>query len=201
MAQPQIIKLIWRLDFDVSYAYLDKRGSALNAMSNTVPNFWDTVGDGTVHSSYVGTATKSGALGNIGFAHMSLGQLGEAESFFAQALQISERVGDADLHARQLASLGNLMEMKGNEARASEYYELAMQRYQGSEKVADRVKVLANLARLSRNRADADAARHYYDEALRAARAAHLDDLADEMAAAIAESQSGSRPQGVADTH
>jgi tetratricopeptide (TPR) repeat protein len=74
------------------------------------------------------------ALGNIGFAHMSLGQLGEAESFFAQALQISERVGDADLHARQLASLGNLMEMKGNEARASEYYELAMQRYQGSKK-------------------------------------------------------------------
>ena len=60
MAQAQIIKLIWRLDFAISYAYLDKRGSALNAMTNTVPNFWDTVGDGTVHLSYVGATTKPG---------------------------------------------------------------------------------------------------------------------------------------------
>jgi hypothetical protein len=60
MAQAQIIKMIWRLDFQVSYAYLDKRGSALNAMTNTVPNFWDTIGDGSVHLSYVGTTTKPG---------------------------------------------------------------------------------------------------------------------------------------------
>jgi len=59
MAHAQIIKVIWRLDFNVSYTYLDKRGSALNALSNTVPNFWEIVGDGTVHLSYVGSTTKN----------------------------------------------------------------------------------------------------------------------------------------------
>jgi hypothetical protein len=54
----QATKLIWRLDFNVSYVYLDKRGTALNAMQNTVKDFWDVVADGTVHSSYTGTTTR-----------------------------------------------------------------------------------------------------------------------------------------------
>ena len=57
----QIIRMIWRLDYEVSYAYLDKRGAALNAMSNTVEKFWESLGDGTVHSSYVGNTTKEGS--------------------------------------------------------------------------------------------------------------------------------------------
>jgi hypothetical protein len=49
----RIVKLIWRLDFKPSYAYIDKRGTALNLLTNTVENFWATVGDGIQHMSFV----------------------------------------------------------------------------------------------------------------------------------------------------
>jgi hypothetical protein len=49
----QIVKLIWRLDYGVSYAYIDKRGAALNILSNTVEKFWDVVGDGQIPMSFV----------------------------------------------------------------------------------------------------------------------------------------------------
>jgi hypothetical protein len=50
----RVIRLLWRLDFDVSYPYLDKRGSALKALTDTVEGFWTTVGPGTLPMSFVG---------------------------------------------------------------------------------------------------------------------------------------------------
>jgi hypothetical protein len=54
----QIIKLIWRLDYPISYAYLDKRGAALNILTNTVEKFWDVIGDGQVNMSFVARTDK-----------------------------------------------------------------------------------------------------------------------------------------------
>jgi hypothetical protein len=54
----QIVKLIWRLDYPVSYAYLDSRGTALNILSNTVENFWDVLGDGQANMSFLARTNK-----------------------------------------------------------------------------------------------------------------------------------------------
>lgn len=48
----RVIRLLWRLDFDVSYPYLDKRGTAMKALSETVEGFWTTVGPGTLPISF-----------------------------------------------------------------------------------------------------------------------------------------------------
>ena len=68
----QIIRMFWRLDFGVSYPYLNKRGSALNAMTNTVTDFWEVVADGTIHSSYVGSTKDSHLYRNISVEPNSL---------------------------------------------------------------------------------------------------------------------------------
>jgi hypothetical protein len=52
------IRLIWRLDFEVSFSYLDRRGAALNALINTVEGFWDQVGEGKIPISYAGSAIE-----------------------------------------------------------------------------------------------------------------------------------------------
>jgi hypothetical protein len=44
---PRVIRLYWRLDYTPSYSYLDKRGSALRALSDTVKDFWSSVGIGS----------------------------------------------------------------------------------------------------------------------------------------------------------
>jgi hypothetical protein len=41
-----IIRLFWRLDYQPSYTYLDKRGSALRLLTETVDGFWHNVGVG-----------------------------------------------------------------------------------------------------------------------------------------------------------
>jgi hypothetical protein len=48
----RVIRLLWRLDFDVSYPYLDKRGSALKVLTDTAEDFWTTVGPGTLPLSF-----------------------------------------------------------------------------------------------------------------------------------------------------
>jgi hypothetical protein len=68
----RVIRLLWRLDYTASYVYLDKRGAALNALTNTVPNFWDTVADGTIHASYLGTSTKDNVFRFISLEPNSL---------------------------------------------------------------------------------------------------------------------------------
>jgi hypothetical protein len=49
----RVIRLLWRLDFDVSYPYLDKRGSALRILTSTVEDFWTNVAPGTLPLSFV----------------------------------------------------------------------------------------------------------------------------------------------------
>jgi|SRR6516165_6947320 hypothetical protein len=61
---PQAIKLIWRLDYDVSYAYLDRRGSAL-ATLNVEANLWEKVGEGAVSMSFVARTENEGHMRNI----------------------------------------------------------------------------------------------------------------------------------------
>jgi hypothetical protein len=48
----RVIRLLWRLDFDVSYPYIDKRGLALQALTDTVEGFWTTVGPATLPLSF-----------------------------------------------------------------------------------------------------------------------------------------------------
>ncbi len=48
----KVIRLIWRLDFEVSYAYLDRRGSALKILAETNKGFWDNCGPGRVPLSF-----------------------------------------------------------------------------------------------------------------------------------------------------
>ena len=67
----RIVKLIWRLDYDVSYAYLDKRGSALNALANTVEGFWDTVGDGAIYMSFAARASRDSRVRVLSLEHNS----------------------------------------------------------------------------------------------------------------------------------
>jgi hypothetical protein len=54
------IKLVWRLDYGVSFAYLDSRGAALNALSNTVEKFWQVVGDGPTNMGFAARADRDG---------------------------------------------------------------------------------------------------------------------------------------------
>src|ERR1700720_2390624 len=50
----QIVRLLWRLDYAASYAYLDKRGSALRAITETVKDFWSNVGFAQIPASFAG---------------------------------------------------------------------------------------------------------------------------------------------------
>src|SRR3972149_6273359 len=54
----QVIKIIWRLDYETSFAYLDKRGSALSVLGKTEPNFWDSIGDGSANLSFAARARR-----------------------------------------------------------------------------------------------------------------------------------------------
>jgi hypothetical protein len=56
----RIIRLLWRLDFDPSYPYLDKRGSALKVLTDTVEGFWTTVGPGQLPLSFAALKTEEG---------------------------------------------------------------------------------------------------------------------------------------------
>jgi hypothetical protein len=54
----RIIRLLWRLDFDVSYPYLDKRGSALKVLTDTIQGFWTNVGPGQLPLSFAAEKTE-----------------------------------------------------------------------------------------------------------------------------------------------
>jgi|SRR6185312_2770188 len=49
----KVVRLIWRFDFQVSYAYLDRRGSALKVLAETVDRFFDNYGPGQLPFSLV----------------------------------------------------------------------------------------------------------------------------------------------------
>ncbi|WP_409192434.1 hypothetical protein [Bradyrhizobium sp. RDM4] len=56
----KVVRLLWRLDFEPSYAYLDRRGSALRILTETVPKFWTTMGPGTIAQSFAAQKTEEG---------------------------------------------------------------------------------------------------------------------------------------------
>jgi hypothetical protein len=41
---PRVINLLWRLDYSPSFAYLDKRGSALRVLNDLIKDYWNSVG-------------------------------------------------------------------------------------------------------------------------------------------------------------
>lgn len=48
----KVVRLIWRLDFEASYAYLDHRGSALKILAETNKDFWNSSGPGRLPLSF-----------------------------------------------------------------------------------------------------------------------------------------------------
>ncbi len=49
----QLLKMFWRWDFEPSYAYLDRRGSALRALNKSAPTLFAEVGEGVMPNSFV----------------------------------------------------------------------------------------------------------------------------------------------------
>jgi len=68
----KVVRLIWRLDYSVSFAYLDRRGAALNALMNTVPDFWQAIGDGALPHSFAGNRTRDGVVRTISLETQAL---------------------------------------------------------------------------------------------------------------------------------
>ncbi len=61
----RVIKLIWRLDYQVSYAYLDKRGTAFQLLMETVKDFWQSGGEGTVQASFAAQHSETAGFRNL----------------------------------------------------------------------------------------------------------------------------------------
>ena len=88
----RVVKLIWRLDFKPSYAYIDNRGTALNLLSNTVKDFWATVGDGMQHMSFVARTDNEKAFRTMSIEPTNInGSIEWADTIeLKQALQTDE---------------------------------------------------------------------------------------------------------------
>ena len=54
----RIIRLVWRLDFEFSWQYLDNMGSMLKTLNETIPKFWNELHDGQVVRTYGATRTS-----------------------------------------------------------------------------------------------------------------------------------------------
>jgi hypothetical protein len=50
------MRLIWRLDYSLSYNFMDKLGSVRRIVTETVPNYWAKVIDGNILYSYEGSS-------------------------------------------------------------------------------------------------------------------------------------------------
>lgn len=49
----EVIRVIFRLDYDISHAFLDRRGSALRVLTTTVSDFWENIGEGAIPGSFL----------------------------------------------------------------------------------------------------------------------------------------------------
>jgi hypothetical protein len=61
----QLIRVIWRLDFNVSYAYLDSLGTALRILVETIPGFLPTLSEGMGNRSFLGERRRKGEYTTI----------------------------------------------------------------------------------------------------------------------------------------
>ena len=41
------------MDYDISHAFLDRRGSALRVLTTTVSDFWENIGEGAIPGSFL----------------------------------------------------------------------------------------------------------------------------------------------------
>ena len=57
---PQVIRVIWRFDYAISYAYMDNVGTALKALSETVPGFLSVISEGMSNDSFTGERRGNG---------------------------------------------------------------------------------------------------------------------------------------------
>jgi hypothetical protein len=55
----QLLRFLWRFDFDVSYAFFDRRGQALQILATTVPDFLQNFTEGDRRYSFVAESTQS----------------------------------------------------------------------------------------------------------------------------------------------
>ncbi|WP_298254724.1 hypothetical protein [Bradyrhizobium sp.] len=54
----RVIRLFWRLDYEPSYAFMDRRGTALQILKDHVEGYWQQVADGTIQTSFVGKSSS-----------------------------------------------------------------------------------------------------------------------------------------------
>lgn len=66
------------------------------------------------------------ALSNLGFAYFQIDLLDEAEQFFRQSLEINENVGNLSGVGSDLRDLGEVLRLKGDDAKAGEYMRRAL---------------------------------------------------------------------------
>ncbi|MER9411444.1 hypothetical protein [Mesorhizobium sp. M0589] len=56
----KLIKILWRLDFDLSYAVYDKRGACVRTLLETVPDFLVKIGEARAQNRLTGETDDSG---------------------------------------------------------------------------------------------------------------------------------------------
>jgi hypothetical protein len=111
----RVMRLIWRLDYPVSYGFLDKLGTVRRVVVETVPNFWTNVIDGNILHSYVADYQniKSGIAREMSVEAQSLnGQLSwRSGTDLARILQ-TEDFRNIDRIVRELIRIIDIREMK-----------------------------------------------------------------------------------------
>ncbi|MBA1143697.1 hypothetical protein [Mesorhizobium neociceri] len=61
----KLIKILWRLDYDLSYAVYDKRGACIRTLLDTVPDFLTKVGEARAENRVSGETEDSAPAINI----------------------------------------------------------------------------------------------------------------------------------------
>ena len=56
----KLIKVIWRFDYNISYAYLNSIGTSARILTETVPGFMHTLSEGVANHSLIGEMKAKG---------------------------------------------------------------------------------------------------------------------------------------------
>jgi hypothetical protein len=65
----KLLKVIWRLDFDPSFDFLDRRGSVLKALIATEKGFFTDIGEGSISNSFVAkTSVPANGVDSLGIS-------------------------------------------------------------------------------------------------------------------------------------
>ena len=123
----QLIRVIWRLDYNVSYAYLDSPGTVLRILAETVPGFVPNLSEGIGNHSFVAERKGNGEYTTISTEPASL--IGSME--WAEGVELSrvlahdnfrncEKIAKALLHHFQvkLVNRAGIRFFSSNDSRA-----------------------------------------------------------------------------------